>query len=354
MRRDPVTILLLSCALWMFACEGDKKAEEKKPAEPSSKEAEGKKAEEKEPAEKMPEDDKKAAEPNTVRILTASADGNYFKAATQLQGTLKDFGYKLDVRTSPGSFHNVDQLGLGKTDLAIAQFDTIMVYVGLGEEGKKKADNAQALAPLGEEFIHVIVNKKAGIKTLADLKGKRISVGPEHSGSWISAWNVMFHLNGVNIEEDDKIVKATYQASIDDLVEGELDAAFITTAQGMPLLKSVPDDKAGALALLSLGEGFKLDDKLAAVYQVRDIPAGTYPFQDKDARTLATSSYLLASKEYASGDVQQIAAALFSNAEGLKAQDPIWSLVSLEHVKGELDRVPYHKGVLDHLGLKRP
>jgi hypothetical protein len=304
-----------------------------------------------EEAAKTPE----KVEAKVVRVLTASPDGNYFKIANQLAQAMAGSEHKLDVRTSPGSFHNVSELGKGKTDLAIAQFDTIMVYIGLGEEGKKAVDSTMAVAPLGEEFIHILVRKESGIKTIADLEGKRIAVGPHHSGSWVSAWNVMYYLNGKDIEKGGvKVTKENYQSSIDKLVSGELDALFITTSPGMPLLKSLPDEKANAISMLALGEDFELSEKLSLAYSIREIPAGTYPFDSGAVRTLATRSYLLAGKSFPKEDVKKMAAVIYGGAEKLMAVDPVWSLLSEKHIKSEMNKVPYHDGVLEHMGLKRP
>ncbi len=287
---------------------------------------------------------------NGISILTASKSGNYYKAAGELAEVLGD-AHKLDIKESPGSYHNIEQLGTGKANLAIAQFDTIMVYMAMDKPQQEMANNSLVLAPLGTEVVHIVTNKKAKIKALKDLKGKKIAVGPQHSGSWISAFNVMFYINKVNIEEDDKVAKLPYDEMMTKLIAGELDAIFVTSAPGMPLLKDIEPKAAKKLALLGLGKKFKLPKDLGWSYSVQEIPGGTYPYQKKKVTALATRSFLLADRNFDTDTVAAIAKIVYEKADELKGKSELWKLVSTEKAKQDIkDQFPYHDGVTKYLG----
>lgn len=357
----------VACLIWvgLLACDGGgqdtPKAEPDKPAagEKASSDADkAKGAGEGDGAEKAAEAKagdapaEGAASPTEVGILTASTGGNYYKAATELQRVWEGTDFKLSIQTSPGSFHNVRAVGEGKSMLAISQFDTIMVYFGMNDEGRRLAESCHVLAPLGEEYIHIVVNKEAGIESLADLKGKRINVGPEHSGSWVSAWTLMHYINKTNITADKNVTQSTYEQALADLADGKLDAAFLTTAPGMPLLKSLPADKAEKLSLLSLPADFEMPEALQPVYKLREVPAGTYPFQKEASTTLATGSYMIVQRDADAEKIKALAAAVYGQAEQLGKSSTLWSRLDPAQVKAEAGKIPYHAGVLAHLGIE--
>ena len=287
-----------------------------------------------------------------LSILTGSKEGNYFKAATELRDIFAASGVDLEIRESPGSFHNIEQLGTGKTDLAIAQFDTLMLYMGMDKDRRDMANNAVVLAPLRLEYVHIISNKQAKIKKLQQLAGKKINVGPEHSGSWISAKALMAKLTSTNVDTAADVHKLAYKEALAKVAAGELDAMFVTTTPGMPLLAGVAKKTAKKLALLSLGDKFTLPKSLEGAYSVQEIPAKTYPFQKKKVTTLATPSYLLTSRSQGAQRIAQVAALVYGKSAQLKQKSSLWQNVSTEAAKREIaNDIPYHDGVKKHLGL---
>jgi TRAP transporter TAXI family solute receptor len=287
----------------------------------------------------------------TLRILTGSKSGNYYKAAQELAEAMGG-ALVLDVVESAGSFSNIGQLGTGKSDLAIAQFDALKVFLKLGNKRAKMAQSSLVLAPLGLEYVHILVSQKSGIESVADLKGKRICVGPMHSGSWISAWSVMFHMNEVNIEKADHIFKLEYEEALEKLMSGELDALFVTTAPGMPVIAELGAAAATKIGLLSLADDFEIPEGARGSYLLESIPAGTYPFRKEEVRTLATPSYVLGRADLDSALVKTLAAAIYAPDGALRKKSDMWRHATKERVQQDLDnKVPYHPGVREYLGL---
>jgi hypothetical protein len=333
-RRDLLSLMLVHLvALFMALVAGcDKKDVEVTPsAQPASA--------------KPPET------PATLRILSGSKSGNYYKAAQELAEAL---GHQpaLDVLESAGSFSNIGQLGSGKSDLAIAQFDALKVFLKLGSKRAKMAQSSLVLAPLGLEYVHILVNQNAGIAKIEDLVGKKICVGPMHSGSWISAWSVMFHMNEVNIEKTEGISKLEYEPALDKLMAGELDVLFVTTAPGMPLLAELGAAAATKIGLLSFDKDFEVPEGARGSYLLESIPAGTYPFEKNEVYTLATPSYLLGRADLDKSTVTSLATAIYDAGGVLRKQSELWKHATKERVKQDLEnKVPYHPAVRDYLGL---
>jgi TRAP transporter TAXI family solute receptor len=284
-------------------------------------------------------------------ILTGSKTGNYYKTAKELNEVLGSEA--LDIKSSAGSFQNIGDLGSGKADLAIAQYDSLVVHLRLGKKFAKRAQNAMVVAPLSEEFVHIVVNKKANIRTLKDLKGKKIGVGPEHSGSWISAFLVMLYLNATNIEKSDEMLKLPYAESLEKVAAGEIDAAFITTAPGMPLLKDFDAERGKNIELLDLPIDLKLHKDITNVYTVAEIEGDTYPWQTETVSTLATPSYLLAYSKADAARIEKLAKTVYSNADALKKKSDLWQHVSAKRAKQDIgNNIPYHAGAKRALGVK--
>ena len=283
-------------------------------------------------------------------LLTAAKDGNYHAAGTQLAEVIKGGQYTLDVKESPGSFHNVNAVGSGKADMAMAQYDTIMVYHNQGDEGRKIAEGAKVFAPIGREFIHVLAGKDTGIKSINDLVGRRIGVGPLHSGSWISAWAVMHHLHNIDVEKDESMFKGEHAEQLEKLIAGDLDAIFITTAPGMPLLAKVDKEQAARIKMLGVATDYVLAAPLSDVYDLSNVPAGTYPFQPDAVKTYYTRSYLLIGADLDTDAVKGLAAAVFSKDKVLAAKNGPWKGLEAQLVENDLDRAPYHPGVAAHFG----
>lgn len=287
---------------------------------------------------------------NKLTILTGSRSGNYYQAATELKSALGTT-LELDVQESAGSFRNIADLGTGRSDLAIAQFDALKVFLTLGNRREKMAQSSLVVAPLPLEYVHVLVGPKAEIDDVRDLKGRRIAVGPVDSGSWISAWSVMYYMNDVNIEKTDGIFKEDYEMSLDRLTKGEIDAMFVTTALGMPLLAKLGTEAGTSVTLLSFGTDFQLPEGARSSYLIQTIPGGTYRFEPDVVHTLATPSYLLAHAKLDKSKVMAIARAIYDEGSALKKSE-LWKHATRERVKQDLDsKVPYHPGVREYLGL---
>lgn len=286
-----------------------------------------------------------------VTIITGGKTGNYYKAAVELNEVLKKGPYKLVIKESPGSYQNIQELGAGKADLALAQYDVIILFaLYLGDQEKKLVNSCHAVAPMNYEDVHIIVNKKSGITGLEGLIGKKVAVGPKHSGSWISAYIIMKSILNYGIMENENILQMGTEEALKKLTSGEIDAMFFTSMQGVPALKNLPASAADKIQLLSLGAEFTVPEQVRAFYSLHRIPAATYPWQKEDAHTLATPSYLLAYRDYPAKKMEKIAGLIYENTAELQKKSGIWSLLGKERAKQEIQsKTPYHEGVQNYL-----
>ena len=213
---------------------------------------------------------------------------------------------------SNGSVANINGITSGSMESGFTQSDVAFwAYTGTGTyEGKPKVGGLRLIANLYPESIHLVARKGAGIKTAADLRGKRVSLDEPGSGTLIDARLV---LGAYGITEKD--IKPEYlkpnQAG-DKLRDGGLDAFFFVG--GFP---------AGAISeLASAGGGIELValagpeiDKLRAQYSffaTDQIPRGTYK-DIGDTATLSVGAQWVTSDKQSEDLIYQITKALWNN-----------------------------------------
>jgi len=177
--------------------------------------------------------------------------------------------------SSRGSVDNVNAIVSGLRNSGFAQSDVAYwAYTGTGtREGKEPAKDLRTIAALFEEHIHLVALADSGINSVADLKGKRVSLDEPGSGTYVDA-NLILDANGLSV--DDVTAEALKGgAASEALRNGKIDAFFVVA--GYPTgslvelasaadIKLVPIDGAGAEALTSK-YGF---------FAASDIPEGTY------------------------------------------------------------------------------
>lgn len=177
--------------------------------------------------------------------------------------------------SSRGSVDNVNAIISGLRNSGFAQSDVAYwAYTGTGTmEGKEPAEDLRTIAALFEEHIHLVALADSGIETVADLKGKRVSLDEPGSGTYVDA-NLILEANGLAL--DDVTAEALKGgAASEALRNGKIDAFFVVA--GYPTgslvelasaadIKLVPIDGAGADALVEK-YGF---------FAASDIPEGAY------------------------------------------------------------------------------
>lgn len=279
------------------------------------------------------------------RIGTGGTAGTYYPVGGMIANAVSQPGKIVaTAQASNGSVANVNGVVSGAMESGFSQSDVATwAYTGTGVyEGKPKVTDLRMIANLYPESIHLVVKKGAGIKSVADLKGKRVALDEPGSGTLVNARAV---LAAYGVKESD--IKPEYikpnQAG-DKLKDGALDAFFFVG--GAP---------AGAIAeLASSGTGIELvpltGPEAEALRRsnpylaVDTIPAGTY--KDVPAvQTMAMGAQWVTSAKADAETVYQITKALYSKAaqDALAAGHAKGKFITKENaVKGV--GIPFHPG----------
>lgn len=161
-----------------------------------------------------------------VTIATGGASGPYNIIGTSLAEIyVKIFGVNSKTQTTGASVENVNLLTLGKVDMALALSDVVSDAV----EGKNNFDapitNIQQIAVLYPNVIQLVATQDSGIKNIEDLKGKRIAVGAQGSGTEVNARTL---LEGFGLTYDDvEVDYLGFADAADAMKAGKIEAAFL-------------------------------------------------------------------------------------------------------------------------------
>lgn len=275
-----------------------------------------------------------------VTIATGGASGPYNIIGTSLAEIYaKTFGVNAKTQTTGASVENVNLLTQGKVDMVLALSDVVTNAVEGTEDFKEPITNIQQVAVLYPNVIQIVASEKSGIKNIEDLKGKRIAVGDQGSGTEVNARTL---LEGFGITYDDvKVDYLGFADAADAMKAGKIEAAFFSS--GLP-----------NSSLLELEQGIKLQlvtinqDKLKQIienkpyFKTFEIPAGTYG-NDAAIPTTALMNALLIRSDISEEDGYKLTKALFENLDGLKNAHQAANDISLETAQEGMV-APIHPG----------
>ena len=170
-----------------------------------------------------------------LTIATGTPEGTYYQIAQDIKKIAEQEGLPFDIVQTNGSFDNINLLGLGKVDLAILQLDVLKVTSDAmrTKAGFNVFEAMKIILNLYLEEIHVLT-KRADIRSIANLEGKKVAVGPERSGSALTA-DVLLNAYDLSVT---KFFDAPNEA-LRKLENGELDAFIFVGGAPVPAFEKL-------------------------------------------------------------------------------------------------------------------
>jgi TRAP transporter TAXI family solute receptor len=260
--------------------------------------------------------------PDKLRIASGGTSGNYYAYASvlgemiQKQADVPANGIPVTVRATGGSVENVRLVQAGKVDFAFVQND-IMTYAYNGT-GLFSTEDAQkdfsAVAGLYPETCQIVAIRS--IESIADLQGKRVSVGDQGSGTELNALQI---LESYGISESGIDAQHLgFGASVVALEAGRIDAFFCTAGIPTPALSAVA--ASGRVRLLGISDARARNLVNAyPFYAPQTIPAGTYPGIAEDVTTVAVQATLVAHNAVSDAAVRLVLKTLFEQGAAFGA-----------------------------------
>ena len=265
-----------------------------------------------------------------LRIGTASLGGAYYPMGQALSNMINKNaeGYTMVPIVTGGGAENPRLVDSGEVDLGIAPASLSFLAVA-GKGPYKEALDIQAMGQLHSSILHMVTLPGSGIESIADLKGKRVAVGPAGGGT-LSIMRNMFKMYGMTMED---IVPSflSYSDGFSQLSDGNVDAAFALA--GFPTSAVMQAGATNDLEFIELG-----DEKMAELtatfpyYSSVTLPADVYGTGD-DIVVIGSANMLIASSKMDDAKATLLLEAIYGNLDDLIAEnalakqiDPVKSL----------------------------
>lgn len=275
-----------------------------------------------------------------VTIATGGASGPYNIIATSLADEYnKAYGVNSKTQTTGASVENINLLNQDKVEMAFVMSDVLSDAINGENSFPNKIEKVQQVAALYPNYVQIVTSQRSGIKTIEDLRGKRVAVGDQNSGVEVNARNL---INGFGMTYDDvRVDYLGYAAAADALKSGRIDAAFLTS--GLP-----------NASLMELQQSFDLQiveipadriNEIAAdkpYFVALNIPAGTYG-NAADVPTAAIQNALVVHADLSEDDVYKLTKTFFDSLSRLESAHQAASNISLEAAQDGLV-APLHPG----------
>ena len=279
------------------------------------------------------------------RIGTGGTAGTYYPVGGMIANAVSVPGKIIaTAQASNGSLANVNAIAGGSMEAGLSQSDVATwAFTGTGAfEGKPKISDLRMIANLYPESIHLVVKKGSGIRSPADLKGKRVALDEPGSGTLINARMV---LAAYGVKESD--LRPDYikpnQAG-DKLKDGSLDAFFFVGGAPAGAIAELATSGAGIELVPLTGPAVEALRKSSPYFAIDTIAANTY--KDVAAvQTLAVGAQLVTSAKVDAETVYQITKAMYSDAtqRTLQAGHAKGKFITKENAVQAVG-IPYHPG----------
>ncbi len=250
-------------------------------------------------------------------IGTGGTGGIYYPLGGALASRLSaaDSAGRYTAEVTGGSVENVNRVVAGQIDLGFTLAISAYEAYTNGIDGSTPATDLRIVAPLYPNVVHVMVASGAGIESVADFAGRRVSVGSAGSGTEQTAQQV---LAAFGLTYDDVSAQyLSFSESAAALRDGALDAAILSV--GFPAAAVLEATTAGGVELLPI-TGAGLEALLGAhpYYEVGEIPSGAYPGVDAPVPTVAMNNWIVARADLDDRVVGHLLGILRDDREGLE------------------------------------
>lgn len=288
-----------------------------------------------------------------INVLTGGTSGVYYPMGVALS---KIYGDKIantrpSVQATKASVENLVLLQQGRGEIAFTLGDSLdAAWKGDEEAGfKSPLKKLRGITAIYPNYVQIVASKESGIRTLADLKGKRLSVGAPKSGTELNA-RAILAAAGITYKDLGKIEYLPFAESVELMKNRQLDATLQSAGLGVASIR----DLATSVEIVVVEVPKAVIDKAGPPFISAPIPANTYGGQTADVNTAAVVNYLVTHEGVKEELVYQMTKNIFENLGDLAASHSAGKSIKLENALDGMP-VPLHPGAARYLkekGLK--
>src|SRR6056300_63542 len=277
-----------------------------------------------------------------INILTGGTSGVYYPLGVGLSKIYgeKIKGSKVQVQSTKASVENLNLIQSGKGEIAFVLGDSVKYgWEGNAEAGfQSKLENLRGIAGIYPNYVHIVASKSSNIKSIADLKGKRVSVGAPKSGTELQA-RAILKASGMSYDDLGKVEYLPFGQSVELIKNRQIDATVQSAGLGVASIK----DLANSVEVVIVEIPESLIAKLGAPYVSATIPGGTYQGVNENVKTAGIVNFLITSKKVSNKIAYDMTKNLFENLPALIATHAAAKNININKALTGMP-VPLHPG----------
>lgn len=247
-----------------------------------------------------------------ITVASGPTSGLYYPIGGGIGSVVGNtLGYRSSVQSTGASVENINLITGKRAELAIVMADAVLqAYKAFGAfEGKTPQADLRGLMSLYPNYVQLVTTENTGIRTFADLRGRRVAVGAPNSGVEVNA-RLMFEAHGMSYA-DIRPDYLNYGEAIDQIRNGIIEAAFVTS--GIPNATTLDLATTRTIRIIPIeGQGMANLKAKYPFFTETVIPAGTYG-NATAIKTASIMNLLLVSKDLPAEVVYDITKGLFEN-----------------------------------------
>ncbi len=286
-------------------------------------------------------EDKGSEDPEYLSFLTGGTSGTYYPLGGAIAKIILDeTGIKADAVSSNASADNIIAVKDGEAEMAFTQTDVAADAAEGINAFDEPIDTVLGMGSLYPETIQIVTVADSGIKTVEDLKGKKVSVGAPGSGTYINAEQILeaYDMTMDDINEQN----LDFGESAGGIKDGNIDAAFITAGTPTGAVEELQATSEVHIVPVDADKAESLIEKYP-YYALDTVPEGTYGLE-ADVDTVAVLAMIVVTDQLSEDTVYNMTKALYENSS------------DIAHAKSEeisVDRALDGIGIDMHPGAKK-
>jgi hypothetical protein len=278
-----------------------------------------------------------------INVLTGGTSGVYYPLGVALANSISKAmpNVKTSVQATKASVENLNLLQAGRGEIAFTLGDSLSdAWKGNEEAGfKTPLKKLRGIAAIYPNYIQIVARADAGIKTLADLKGKKISVGAPKSGTELNA-RVILGAAGITYKDFAKVEYLPFGESVELMKNRQLDATLQSAGLGVSALRDLATSVDIVVVPIPADVIKKTNEP---AFLPATIPANTYRGQTTAVQTAAAQNYLVTHEGVSTETVYGMTKALWSGLDQLVAAHSAAKAIDPKHALEGMP-IPLHPG----------
>jgi TRAP transporter TAXI family solute receptor len=278
-----------------------------------------------------------------INVLTGGTSGIYYPLGVALTSALSEAlpNAHCATQSTKASVENLNLLQIDRGEVAFTLGDSLAdAWAGDAEAGfKKPLTKLRGISALYSNYIQIVARADSGIKTLADLKGKRVSVGAPKSGTELDSRTII-HAAGMSYDDFAKVEYLSYGQSVELIKNRQLDAAMLSAGLGVSALRDLASTTKVVFVSIPADVIAKTGKKS---FVADEIPAGTYDGQKEAVPTAAIINFLVTRSDLDDNTVYTITKTLYTHLDQLIAAHAAAKKIKLQNAIKHMP-VPLHPG----------